>query len=101
MHLPSHNEWLALMNYLGGQDIAGSKMGPETDFNGVYSGGFGNDGHGGFCFGDLNSEANYWSSDLAITNEAWNQSIIKNQQTVSVGCGNTRYGLSTRLVIND
>lgn len=69
-HVPSKLEWLILLNYLGGAEVAGNKM--KSSYGWDYSGNGNNESHflglpGGFRydngdFGNIESLGNFWST---------------------------------------
>ena len=80
-HLPSDEEWTALTDYLGGKNVAGSKMKSSSvwkyDENGINSSGFtalpgGNRNNMGGFYG-LASDAYYWSSTEYSSTDAWSR----------------------------
>lgn len=81
--IPSGKEWILLINYLGGEEVAGEKMkyvdywndfegltgngNNESGFCGLPSGGRGANGE----FGHLGEVGFWWSSSKKSTGEAW------------------------------
>ena len=78
-HIPSKSEWLTLINYLGGESIAGAKM-KEVGTSHWESPNFGATNESGFTalpaghrastgtFGSLGSSANFWTSEPPSNN---------------------------------
>lgn len=78
-HLPSEAEWTTLTDYLGGEDVAGTKMkstsGWKEDGNGTNESGF-NGLPGGFrgssgSYSLSLSLGSWWSSSQSDSNNAW------------------------------
>jgi len=78
-HIPSDDEWTVLTDYLGGEDVAGTKMKSKSGWldngNGTNESGFsglpggGRDGSG--TFGDFGGFGYWWSSTESSTSNAW------------------------------
>ena len=108
-HLPSKTEVVGLINYLGGEDIAGGKMKetgfghwnqPNTgatnssDFTGL-PGGFQSSNNS--SFGGLNNGGNYWTS-TENGSYAWRYSLSFDNDDVNQGLGNMDTGYSVRCI---
>ena len=112
-HVPSKEEWQTLINYLGGESIAGGKLKESgtihwqnpnigasnaVGFNGLPSGWRG-DGDG--SFGDLGISSSWWSSSQASSNgNAIDFEIYNNESSVywnSQGADKV-YGFSIRCI---
>lgn len=82
-HIPSHEEWTTLINFLGGRDHAGSKMKEKTDKHWMYDFNTRSDNSSGFTGlpGGLRSEGGsffavkgsglYWSATESDETSAW------------------------------
>ncbi len=87
-HLPSETEWVTLINYLGGNSIAGKKLKSTagwTEGNGNNISGF-NALPGGYCTpvfcGKCKISAHFWSSTIS-GNKAWRLQLQLDDQTYS------------------
>ena len=90
-HIPSDAEWTVLTDYLGGENVAGTKMkstsGWEENGNGTNSSGFsglpgGSRGSDGSFFG-VGGGGIWWSSTERSTNLAWYRYLDYNDGLVS------------------
>jgi uncharacterized protein (TIGR02145 family) len=105
-HVPTYSEWYVLIDYLGGQFVAGGKMkssdtqywgGPNTGatnvsgFSGLPGGFRGLDGYFAW-FGD---QGHWWSSTESDTLSAWCYYLSSNDY-VNPNYGNKPYGMSIR-----
>ena len=78
-HIPTDAEWTILINYLGGEFVAGTKMksttGWEGDGNGTNTFGFAGLPGGwrvkDWGYRDLDANGGWWSSSELTTNNAW------------------------------
>lgn len=91
-HIPSDEEWTTLTNYLGGEDVAGTKMKNSSGWmanNGNNSSGFSglpggyrnyqDVGNGsGDTFDHIDRNGYWWSSSMVETNYAWNRLLYSN-----------------------
>lgn len=66
-HIPSDNEWDMILNFMGGAEVAGEKMGMSSDFQADLSGS--RTGEGDFSF--FNMAGVYWSNTLSTSEKAW------------------------------
>jgi len=104
-HIPSDDDWLALISFLGGEVIAGKKLksrkGWKNDGNGSDSSGFkalpggyrdpaGWFGNGGF--------GRWWSSTQASEEKAWRFRMGFDNGTINRFDGPKGYGFSIRCV---
>ena len=107
-HLPSSDEWLTLINYLGGADVAGGKMketgtthwkSPNT--NASNSSGFtalpGGGTHSTNIFLSLTEKGHFWSSTENTYFAKW-QGVYYQSGLTNSGLTNKNYGLSVRCV---
>jgi uncharacterized protein (TIGR02145 family) len=114
-HLPSNDEWINLTNFLGGKDIAGTKLKTESgweeagefyekDGNGTdeygfsaLPGGFGLDGNDGFD--KVNMFGIWWSATEEDDSRAWSWTISCDDDVFgSYDIYNKQYLFSLRLV---
>ena len=88
-HVPNVAEWITLVDYLGGEDVAGKKMKStsfwnlggkgtnESGFSGLPGGGRDDGG----TFGDINvacvvgDYGGWWNSTVSGTNDAWGRRL--------------------------
>jgi len=107
-HIPSEAEWTRLIEYLGGDYIAGGKMkesgtshwiSPNTDatnssgFTGLPGGYRNNNG----TFGGIGAYGYWWSSSEIDTYYAWYRKLYYNYGEVSSNANqNKEYGFSVR-----
>lgn len=109
-HMPTDSEWQTLVDYLGGDYVAGGKL-KETGTTHWTSPNYGATNESGFTGrpggwrtnydGDCNGMGGhtfYWSSTENRTDTAWNRDIVYDDAKVSRGSDNKRYGFSVRLV---
>ena len=109
-HVPTDAEWATLVNYLGGEDVAGGKlrnmgltywMWPntgatnESGFNAL-PGGYRNSDAGNFE--DQYSNAWFWSSSGYTNSTAWSQQLFYNSKSVIRNWSDKGSGYSVRLV---
>lgn len=90
-HLPSDAEWTTLTVYLGGKDIAGTKMKSTSGWkyrgDGSNSSGF-SGLPGGGTFGNIGLGSYWWSSTELDSNYAWYRFLLYDYGTV----GSYNYG---------
>jgi uncharacterized protein (TIGR02145 family) len=102
-HIPSDNEWTILTDYLGGSDVAGTKMkstsGWNDNGNGTNASGFaglpGGYRDGGGQFGGLGDCGDWWSSSEDDTDFALDHELYC-KGNVTRGYGNKLTGMSVR-----
>lgn len=86
-HVPTHDDWIDLRNYIVSQGFVGLDIGPALQSNtgwtgtdnfgfsalpgGFRSGDFGDTGNLGGFFFSLGNQSAWWSSSLIGTNTAW------------------------------
>ena len=110
-HVPSDVEWQTLVNYLGGDAVAGWKMketgtahwlppNTGTDESGFTAlpGGYRGSSYG--VFGDLGNYACFWSSTVSSGTYAWYRSLSYDYSEVSHYDSKKHYGFSIRCVKN-
>ena len=73
-HLPTRNEWDALVNYMGGSSIAGKKLKAKSGFSALTCGYGASDGN----FYNFGNYSYWWSSSENNTNSAYFLSIDNN-----------------------
>lgn len=110
-HLPTDDEWTALVNYLGGEDIAGGKLkekgiahwsSPNT--NATNESGFlalpggSNYNHGGFI--TLNLLADFWSSTEDGDSDAGSRRLYSDNSEISFIINNKANSHSVRCVMD-
>lgn len=95
-HLPSDDEWNALINYYGGTHYAGQalKEGGHSEFNAKYSGYRDKAGY----FGKINESAYYWSSTEHPENYASFKGIYKSVDNIGTYTYPKTDGFSVRCV---
>ena len=109
-HVPSNAEWLILINYLGGESVAGGKLkeigithwltpnagaNNESGFTALPSGNrIGVDG----SFYSLGTYACYWSSDPSGNTQALNRVLVFDGTNFRIGFDNKTAGFSIRCV---
>ena len=111
-HVPSEDEWDALIAVVGGRDIAGQKLKAQTGWN-AYSGiinedavgfsalpaGFSNNGH----LNDVGDDVFFWSATQSSCHSAYDVDLYYNYDGVYLKFGNLNlsmkyYGHSVRCV---
>jgi len=103
-HIPTDAEWTKLSDYLGGEDLAGTKMkstsGWKNDGNGNNSSGFSGlpGGSHSYCgtFYDVGNLGGWWSSSEYNTGDAWIRGLGYYGGSVNRGADNKGRGLSVR-----
>ncbi|MDR2593245.1 MAG: PEGA domain-containing protein, partial [Fibromonadaceae bacterium] len=94
-HLPSDNEWQTLVNFAGGNGIAGKNLKAKNGWN---SNGNGEDAFGfsalpggysssGGSFGSIGYDGNWWSSSEYKGNNAYNRYMYYSYEKVSYSDG--------------
>jgi uncharacterized protein (TIGR02145 family) len=106
-HLPSDAEWLVLIDYLGGEMIAGGKMKSVTGWPSPNSGADNSSGFsglpGGYVvwdghFGDGAYGGHWWSSTEKSSTEAWGQSLYYGNINSIWFSWRKEYGFSIRCI---
>lgn len=104
--LPTHNEWTALTNALGGETKAGAKLKgkvgwfpglegrDELGFQGLPAGFRGSDG----TFGGVGAYAYWWSSTASGINGAWGRFVDGTQPSIFMMDGFKKSAFSVRCV---
>jgi uncharacterized protein (TIGR02145 family) len=110
-HIPSNSEWYELIDFLGGEYVAGGKMKERgishweypnkvdfesCGFNGLPGGYRNNDGE----FGNIGDVTNWWSSSESYKTSAFARHLHKSFLSASwnVDGINKRFGLSVRCI---
>lgn len=76
-HIPTDYEWQKLVDFLGGESIAGSKLKEVNGFNGLLAGECSTCGPGNYGCGSYYNinEAGYWWTTTIINNTSWGRYI--------------------------
>jgi uncharacterized protein (TIGR02145 family) len=103
-HIPSNFEWANLTGYLGGENIAGTKMKITNGWDGTNGSGFaalpgGYRNYSGI-FSHIISIGSWWSSSEVDTTNAWSFTLGSGNGIVSKSYDNKRIGLSVRCLKN-
>jgi|SRR5690554_1333320 len=106
--IPSDEEWSRLVDFLGGQSVAGTKM-KSTDFWADYEGKSGNGTNesgfsglpGGYrnifgAFFDIGEYGDWWSSTEYIAGTAWSRNLVYDNGNVSRNGTIKKSGFSVR-----
>jgi len=108
-HVPSDEEWQTLIDYLGGESVAGGKM-KEAGIAHWYSPNTGATNESGFAalpggyrygngtFATMGSPASFWSSTEYPSSRAWYRLLYYNNSSVARSNDDKHYGFSVRLV---
>lgn len=105
--LPTYAEWTTLIDYLGGESVAGDKMKSETGWkdsgNGTNTSGFsalpGGNRSGDGYFGSVGSFGYWWnSSEKSDDLDAWHFYMYYNSKNVSTTRYNKTRGFSVRCI---
>lgn len=99
-HIPSDEEWSALVDFLGGEKIAGGKMkvsegSVKYDFGAVL-GGTRNDFKGKFY--GMNKSGTWWSSTAVYGSYAWYRGLYYTNPEVNRNYLNKTIGFSVRCI---
>ncbi len=108
-HVPLDQEWMNLINYLGGENIAGGKMkstgtqywqSPNTDATNEigFSGLPGGYRYNGVTFNYIGYSGGLWSSTENYANGAWSRYLYYNYGYVYRGDDSKYRGLSVRCI---
>jgi len=107
-HLPSHDEWTALIDFVGGTSTAGTKLKSKTDwesYNGIPAGtdeyGFsalpgGSGGYSGSDFNHVGQTGAWWSSTENGSTIAWYSYMTYDYERFTDFLTNKHYFLSVR-----
>ena len=102
-HVPSDIEWTVLVNFLGGDELAGGQMKSATgwseDGNGTNLSGF-SGLPGGFRISNFSNYAGYWWSSSSDDSNAWYRSLVSTGDQVNRGEFNQKNGFSVRCIEN-
>ena len=108
-HVPSESECMTLINYLGGIDVAGSKIKDnrsnlwknpntlatnESGFSGIPAGGRGRLSSAG----DVGYYATWWSSTSYNSNYAWHWGLYPDKNSIRSNPGHKASGFSVRCI---
>jgi uncharacterized protein (TIGR02145 family) len=111
-HLPSHEEWSQLTDYLGGESGAGGKLKEtgtehwyspntgatdETGFTALPGGQRGNDG----VFRTINYYGDWWSATEYVPGDALNRIMYHGDSNVHIVIDSKEVGFSVRCLKND
>jgi uncharacterized protein (TIGR02145 family) len=108
-HLPTDTEWTRLINNLGGEKIAGSKMKATTDwkydvnsyttnssgFNALPAGRYESKRN---LFSHFGESTSFWSGTPSNNNEALSRGLHYDREEVHSGKNNYTYGFSVRCI---
>jgi len=106
-HIPSYDEWLKLVGFLGGEDVAGTKM---KSLNGWHKGGggFNESGFNGLpgglrynsgSFSDSSGDGGlWWSSTESSSENAWACILHYEHESLDEAQLLKTYGMSVRIV---
>ncbi len=108
-HLPSDDEWTTLIDFLGGEDVAGGKMKETgtTHWNSPNTGATNSSGFtalpGGYrnTFGSFSIKGYYggwWSATEYSSTDAWGRKLYYDYDKVSRNYNGKDYGFSVRCV---
>ncbi len=111
-HIPTDKDWKILINYLGGDEIAGGKMKSTTLWNSPNEGATNVSGFSALPstlrdwdgrFGTEGDYCSYWSlsetnSPFQLNNYAYSRSLNNKDATIEYSYKNKRNGLSIRCV---
>ena len=105
-HVPSDSDWERLVNFLGGDSLAGNKMKSKTGWyqngNGDNSSGY--NGLPGGCsdsigfFTNISLYGVWWSSSENFMTSAWYRGLFWLNRSVSMGNTSKSEGLSVRCI---
>ncbi len=104
-HVPTDGEWTELVNYLGGEQVAGAKMksspsdtpawdGTNSSGFSALPGGYRNYPNGDFYVGG--DYGGWWSSSADGSNSAWYRDLYSDNDYVARGSSSLRSGFSVR-----
>ncbi|HOE04634.1 MAG TPA: FISUMP domain-containing protein [Bacteroidales bacterium] len=107
-HVPADYEWMYLINYVGGETIAGTKLKASTNWQ---SGGEGTDDYGftalpggqrvsGDGFGEITTEAYFWTSTMGMNDVNTARNMSASDVFAEYSMQSAYNGLSIRCVQN-
>jgi uncharacterized protein (TIGR02145 family) len=111
-HIPTKAEVLTLINYLGGQSVAGDKLKESENlhWSGNYAlatnsssftalpGGFISTKNGVYGFYNLGVIGQWWTSGEVDTNNAWSWSLDNSTSQAAINSGSKQAGYSVRCI---
>jgi uncharacterized protein (TIGR02145 family) len=112
-HIPSDMEWITLIDFLGGEGVAGGKLKETGTIHWIYpnSGATNESGFTALASGDrigadgsfynLYGYAIYWSSDEASYDLAINRVLVFDDTNFRIGYDNKTAGFSVRCIRNN
>lgn len=108
-HVPSEKEWIILIKFLGGKNIAGGKL-KEVGLSHWLNPNFGASNSSEFTalpggyrrkpFNYIGFWGKWWSSteDLKLTTAAWNITLNSENEYIGLGTDDKMHGFSVRLL---
>ncbi|MBN2355064.1 fibrobacter succinogenes major paralogous domain-containing protein [candidate division KSB1 bacterium] len=108
-HVPGHDEWQSLIDYYGGQEVAGAHMKEKgmAHWNSPNTGATNDHGFSALPGGHRDSKANFfnmghyatfWSSTNCNNITAWKRHLSRGDAKVYIDCFNMIAGFSVRCV---
>jgi uncharacterized protein (TIGR02145 family) len=106
-HLPSEDEWTIMVNYIGGEEIAGGKLKSKSGWNNPNEGATDSCGfsalaggyrfpNGGYFYAGM--FGSWWTSTEGNATFAWNRGMTYNNTTVYRSFFSKTYGRSVRCI---
>ena len=107
-HLPTYNEWTTLVDYVGGEKMAGKKLKSKTGWNNNGNGtdnyGFsalpGGYGESGGRFSNAGIYGYWWSATVYVVDDVWSLGIYYDYEHVYMFNGTEEGSFSVRCVQN-
>jgi uncharacterized protein (TIGR02145 family) len=107
-HIPSHEEWKIMSDYLGGERVAGKKMKSsngwelfhEQNGNGTNESGFTGfpGGSRSGRFNKIGKNGNWWSCSEYDAGGAWTRNLDYDDGSIDIGRGVKERGMSVRCI---
>jgi uncharacterized protein (TIGR02145 family) len=106
-HLPSDSEWAILINYLGGESVAGGKMKTTTGWNSPNEGATNSSGFSGLPGGIRRTDGSYgndrflgywWSSTAGSSPSAWGLQLANEDANAERYSANIEASFSVRCI---